>query len=93
MHKETPKFKETFHLQPREIQNKRKNKSQKKRHDKYVKNKKIIFYCMTPPPSQKCKETFHILFRSNNYGKYTGGFYIHYHSEASKVLSFSGFLE
>lgn len=39
--------------------------------------------------SQNCKETCHNLFRSNNYGKYTGGFYIHYHSEALHVLSFS----
>lgn len=34
MHKETPKFKETFNLQHGELQNKRTN-IRKKRHDKY----------------------------------------------------------
>lgn len=35
----------------------------------------VFLYDRLLPASQKCKEAFHILFRSDNYNKYTGGFY------------------
>lgn len=100
----TPKFREAFHFL---LISQRKYKV-KMRGYYWVQYIKIIskeshytyqiWICCLPvwqtlPASQKCKEDFHMLFRSNNYGKYTGGFYIHYHSKASQVLRVSSFLK
>lgn len=100
----TPKFRETFHFL---LISQRKYKlkvrtyywvqyikiiSEKKSLD--IVNWKLLFSLwQILPASQKCEEAFHILFRSSNYSKYTRGFYIHYHSEAFQVLSFSSFVK